>query len=104
MSCQEVVFAGGTCRLDVIDSTVDPTMPLFRVRMQLIDPDHAAAHDLVLENGGHAEIHAPTEALAISTATTFLERHFGALSEYTHGCTDFGAPPVPASAIVVSAP
>jgi hypothetical protein len=86
MSCQEVVFAHATCRLDVDDRTTDRTMPMFMVHMRLVDPDHSHSHDLVSDSGDKVEIHAPTEALAISTAIAYLSQHFGALSEYAHGC------------------
>jgi hypothetical protein len=47
----------------------------------------------VAADGSALELHASTEALALSSAMTFLEGRFGALSEYSHGCEDFGSPP-----------
>jgi hypothetical protein len=104
MSCQEVAFANGICRLDIADRTTDPTMPLFRCRIRVIDPDRTTSHDLVLAHGEHVEIHAPTEALAISSALSYLSNHFGSLSEYPHGCQNFEETPPAGDPVVVTFP
>jgi hypothetical protein len=102
-TCQEVVFAGGTCRLDISDETRDPDMPAYAVQMRLMDPDRATSHDLVLRDGSRAEVHGQSEAIALSSAIAFLEQRLGALSEYAHGCLDATDKTIAGDPIVIDA-
>lgn len=93
VSCQDIVFAGGTFRVEVVDHSSIDGLSSFAVRMWMIGDD-GMSHRLVID-GEPAEIHAPTEALALSSTVTFLASRFGALSEYVHQSEDFGtSPPV----------
>jgi hypothetical protein len=89
MTCHEVAFARALCRIEVFGGGMTTDMPAFTARMWLIDDDHAK-HPLVDGGRRALEIHASSEALAISSATTFLESQFGPLCEYAHQCQDFG--------------
>jgi hypothetical protein len=90
MTCQEVVFASATCQIEIVERTSNPDIPQFVARLWVIDRERRARHPLVDADGRDIELHGPTEALALSTAVTFLAGPFGALSEYAHGCADLG--------------
>jgi hypothetical protein len=93
-SCSEVNFADGRCRIEIANRTEIPDMPLFVARMWLVERDGHASHPLVDADGSAVEVHGQTEALALNTAMSYLERKFGALSGYQHGCAD-GFTPTP---------
>jgi hypothetical protein len=65
----------------------------FLARMWLIEGDGRARRPLVAADGTPLEVHGSSVAKAVGSATTFLEKRFGPLSEYAHVCEDFGHPP-----------
>ena len=87
MTCQEVAFAHGTCRIEIERSTNGIGLPAFVAHLLLRDQSDDV-HLLVAGDGSPVEISAESEALALSTAITYLESRFGALSENAHGCVD----------------
>jgi hypothetical protein len=89
MKAQDVSFANGTVRISVKDRTTDPAMPLFVAQLSLVDDDGSRLHPLVVEGGYRAEIHGTSEALVLSSAISFLQTRFGALSENEHASADF---------------
>lgn len=94
MTCQEVAFARGTCRIEIERGTNGIGLPAFIAHLSLRDMSDEMRL-LVNDDGSPVEISAESEALALSTAITYLESRFGALSEYAHGCvetTGTGAP------------
>ena len=84
MSWHEVVFERGTCHIHVTESVSPFGAPVFVARMFLVSDDGASQTD-IRGNAGSAEVHAPSEALAISSAVSFLQGKLGALAEYAHG-------------------
>jgi hypothetical protein len=92
MTCHEVALAEAICRIEISNRTADKDMPLFAARMWLVDRSRKLRHSLVAADGSQLELHGPTEGLALNSAITFLEGRFGGLSEYAHGCDDFGSP------------
>lgn len=101
MSCHEASFANAICRIDVSDRTADDAMPTFVAHLWLIDEDRSARHELVLGDERPAEIHAPTEALAVSSALSYLESRYGALSATAHVCDDFTKEPAPGEPVKI---
>jgi hypothetical protein len=95
MNRHEIAFAGGTCRIDVVEGD---DIPRFTARIGLIEPVSRRVRPLVFESGERVEIHATSEALALSSAIAYLESRFGAPSELQHGfvetsdATEFGRP------------
>ncbi len=87
MSCQEVAFARGTCRIEIESGTNGIGVPAFIAHVSLRDKGDEMRL-LVADDGSPLEISAESEALALSTAITYLESRFGAISEYPHGCVD----------------
>jgi hypothetical protein len=88
VSRQDVVFAGGTCRIEIRQRADAPGLPSFTARLWLVD-EAGTASPLVLDRGAPAEIHGQSEALTLSSAITYLEHRFGALSEYAHPTVDW---------------
>jgi hypothetical protein len=94
MSCQEVAFARGTCRIEIDRGTNGVGIPAFIAHLSLRDMSDEMRL-LVTDEGSPVEILAESEALALSTAIVYLESRFGALSEYAHGCVDATRPGAP---------
>jgi hypothetical protein len=92
MPCFEVAFAHGLCRIEVAPRTTDLDVS-FLARMWLIEDDGHARRPLVASGGAPLEVHGSTVAQVVGSATTFLEKRFGPLSEYAHVCEDLGHPP-----------
>jgi hypothetical protein len=53
-------------------------------RLWLLERDDTTIRPLVFADGRRIEIHGPSTELAMSTATVYLERRFGALGEPEH--------------------
>jgi hypothetical protein len=87
VTCQEVAFARGTCRIEIDRRPNGPGLPAFVAHVWLTDAS-GVTRSPVTERGAPVEIRGETEALALSTAIGYLESRFGAISEYAHGCTD----------------
>jgi hypothetical protein len=81
MHRHEIAFADGTCRIDIEEG---PDIPRFTAHVGLIDPASRRVRPLVFESGERVEIHATSEALALSSTISYLERRFGAPSELQH--------------------
>jgi hypothetical protein len=90
MSCYEVAFMDAQCEVD-IEPYTEALAPEFVARMAIVD-DNGRRRPLFRAPGVGAEVHAATEALALSMAMSYLERHFGSLSQTPHGCTPGPAP------------
>ena len=85
MSCQEITFESGTCQIEIADRTEYRDMPLYAVRMWLVD-DAGSRHPLVAADGSSIELHESTEMLALESALTYLSSQFGAMREYPRPC------------------
>ena len=87
MSCHEVAFAHGTCRVEIDNQPTIDGVPSFVAHMWLVD-DAGLTSALIMEDGAPAEIHGLTQALALSSAVTYLASRLGPLSEYAHRCAE----------------
>lgn len=84
MSCREIVFARGTCLVEIRPGAGTLPVDRYQARLWLLGSDGATIRPLVRRDGTRLEVHGPSPALAMSRATVVLERHFGALSEPEH--------------------
>lgn len=79
MSCQQLAFEGGQCLVE-IQSKPGASEPQFTAFMSIVEleADGAIVRPMVSEDGHRVRIHAPSEALALDSALTYLESRFGA--------------------------
>jgi hypothetical protein len=86
MSCQEVSFVNGTClvRIDPDDGSPGGA---FTAHLSQVDTAGHAERPLVFADGERVIVKGATEAAALRAAVGYLERRFGALCEYEHGCS-----------------
>lgn len=101
MSCREIAFAHGTCRLTIEQPTERPEDARYVARVSVLDDQHTTCRPLVFDDGTPVEIHGPSEAAVENNAIGFCERYFGAYSQTMHPCEDFGRTPAGAEPMVV---
>lgn len=88
VSCQEAFFAAAHCRIDV-ERRPDPVGDASYVAtMSIVDDTSHTLRPLVFSDGARVAIKAASDALALSSALTYLEGRFGAFSEIVYGCVD----------------
>jgi len=87
MVCQETSFERAQCRID-IDRDPGAIDDRFVATMSVIDRDSGTVHPLVFSDGSRVVIPGQTEALALSSALTYLESQFGGYSETTFSCVE----------------
>lgn len=88
VSCQEAFFAGAHCRIDV-ERRPDPVGDASYVAtISIVDDTSQTLRPLVFSDGARVAIKAASDALALSSALTYLEGRFGAFSEIVYGCVD----------------
>ena len=90
MDCQEVAFARGLCRIEINTAEAGLTGPSFVARLWVVGSDGTAP--VVADDGRPVEVHGATEELVLSSATTYLEGMFGAITEYAHRCNAANLP------------
>jgi hypothetical protein len=56
--------------------------------MSVVDDTSHTLRPLIWSDGARVTIKAASDALALSSALTYLERRFGAFSEIVYGCVD----------------
>jgi hypothetical protein len=81
MTAQQVLFAHGSCLVEVNARPFYPGQPKYTAFVSLLEDDGAIVRPLVLRNGRRIEIHAPSAPDALDSAISYLERRFGAVSE-----------------------
>jgi hypothetical protein len=77
MTCQDVSFAHGRCRIEV-ESRAEADIPMFAARILVVDGDEPVLRELTFADGRRVEIHGQTEMLALNSAVTYLEGRLGA--------------------------
>ena len=87
MLCQETSFERADCRID-INREPGAIDDRFVATMSVIDRDSGMLHPLVFGDGSRVVIPGQTEALALNSALTYLERQFGGYSETTFSCVE----------------
>ena len=87
MTCQEVVFAGATCRIEIEPRPYALNGPMYAAFLYVIDGSDTA-RPVLFPDGRRAEVHGATEAQALNSALGLLAGRFGAITEYVHGCTE----------------
>src|SRR5262245_18847257 len=86
MSCQEAFFADAHCRIDIEPRPDAAGEARFAATLAIVDPSSHALRPLVFRDGSRVTIPASSEALALNSAVTYLEKRFGAFSEIAYGC------------------
>lgn len=87
MVCQEVVFTKAVCRIEIEPRPYALNGPSFAALPYVVDGGDAI-HPVLFPDGRRVEIHAQSEALALSSAMSLLEERFGTITEAPHGCQD----------------
>jgi hypothetical protein len=86
MICQEAVFAGAACRIEIVPRPYALNGPSYAALLYVIDGGDAV-RPVLSRDGLRIEVHGSSEALALSSAIALLESRFGAITESVHGCT-----------------
>lgn len=77
MTCREVAFRHGRCRIDIVEDPDAAGEPRYFATMFLIDEPTGHLRPLMFDIGIRAVLRAPGEALALSLALAYLETRFG---------------------------
>jgi hypothetical protein len=85
MHSQEAFFARAHCRID-IDIRPGVGEPRYVATVSMIDDASEQLHPLVFRSGSRLSFPASSEAGALTSTLTYLEKRFGAFSEIMHGC------------------
>jgi hypothetical protein len=101
MSCQEAFFAEAHCRIDVEPKSDTIGETRFVARVSVVDAVSHEIRPLVFSDGSRVIFPAASEALALSSALTYLETRFGAYTESPYGCLDDASGPLPEGAPLV---
>ena len=88
ISCQEAFFAQAHCRIDVERRDEPVGDGSFVATMSVVDVATHTLRPLVFSDGARVAIKGASDALALSSALTYLEGRFGAFSEIVYGCVD----------------
>jgi putative oxidoreductase len=88
VSCQEAFFADAHCRIDVERRDNPIGDASYVATMSVVDATSQTLRPLVFSDGARVAIKAASDALALSSALTYLEGRFGAFSEIVYGCVD----------------
>ena len=98
MTCQQVKFLHGECLVEVATRGSVQGQPDYTAFVSLLEEGGAIVRPLVQLNGRRIEIHANSEPSALSSAISYLQRRFGAVSQPRRGCalasSSFGPPVV----------
>ncbi len=77
VTCREVAFRHGRCRIDIAEDPDTGGEPRYLATMFLIDEATGHLRPLMFDIGIRAVLRAPGEALALSLALAYLETRFG---------------------------
>jgi hypothetical protein len=98
MTCQQVRFLHGECLVEVDARDAAQGRPEYTAFVSLLEDGGAIVRPLVQLNGRRIEIRASSEPLAMTSAISYLQRRFGAISQPRRGCalatSSFGPPVV----------
>ena len=86
--CYEAAFAHAVCRLKVLHPAPTFDRPAYKCRMSVVDDRGTKLRPIELETGQRAQVFAASATQALANAIAFLERQFGARTEYEHPCED----------------
>ena len=85
MTCQETSFTHAQCRID-IDLEPGSIDGRYQATIFVIEPDSHVLRPLVFRDGSRVAISGATEAVALSSALTYLEARFGGYSASPFAC------------------
>jgi hypothetical protein len=86
MHCQEAFFARAHCRIDIDIKPGTVGEPKYVATVSIIDDASEQLHPLIFRSGNRIAFPASSEAGALTSTLTYLEKRFGAFSEIMHGC------------------
>jgi hypothetical protein len=101
MSCQDAFFTEAHCRIEVEPSQEGLGDPRYVATVSVVDDAAHEVRPLVSRDGGRIAFSGSSEALAVNSSLTYLERQFGGYSEITYRCEDRDHPLTVGAPLVV---